>query len=90
MLKFLLLNDMPLDCLNEPPIHAFLTIGMGTDDYPVEQAINVAKIIEENSVMRINERDSQGQTIFDRFEKLPETAKARLLPLREVLTEMGK
>lgn len=88
MLEFLLQSGMPLDCLHQPPIHEFLTLGIATDNYPVEQAIRVVEIIDRNGVMRINERNSQGQTIFDVLDRLPAKATAHILPLREALTKM--
>jgi len=38
MLEFLLESGLELQCLREPPLHAFLRFGIATDNYPIDRA----------------------------------------------------
>lgn len=82
MLDFLLIQGVRMDCLGEPPLHAFLAFGIAKDSYPVDQAIRVASVLIRH-VAAVDQRDSRGRTIFDllNLAKNP----SRVLPLRDAL-----
>jgi hypothetical protein len=84
MLDFLLENGMRIDCLQDPPLHAFLRYGIAASDYPVEQAARVAGVLVKHGAS-VNQRDSQGKSILDLIDAAKEPE--RMLPLREVLTD---
>lgn len=83
-LEFLLESGMRLDCLSEPPLQAFLRFGIATDNYPVDEAILVAEVLIRHGA-NVNQRDSQGKTIFDLLDQAKDTMRMR--PLREALSK---
>jgi len=82
-LDFLLENGLRLDCLGEPPLQAFLRSGIATDNYPVDEAIRVANVLIRHGA-NVNQRDSQGKTIFDVLDQAKGGYRVR--PLREALS----
>jgi len=89
ILEFLLKNGMQLGCLAEPPVMAFLRLGIATDHYPVEEAIKVAAVLAAIGVP-VRQPDSGGKTIFDLLEE-PDVAKhSHASKLREALLELEK
>jgi hypothetical protein len=86
MLEFLLDNGMRLDCLPEPPLHALLRFGIGTETYPIDQAIRVAEVLVKRGA-NVNQRDGQGKSIFDLLDQAPNAA--RVMPLRDALNKGG-
>lgn len=86
MLDFLLENGMRLDCLREPPLHAFLRFGVSTANYPVDQAIRVAKVLVRHGA-DVNQRDLQDQSIFDVLAQAKEPS--RVIALREALISVA-
>ena len=86
MLEFLLENGMRLSCLKEPPLQAFLAFGIATDNYPVDRAIRVAEVLVKNGAS-IDQRDSQGKSIFDVLDKAKSAASVAVL--KEALTKMA-
>jgi TonB family protein len=86
-LEFLLENGLRLDCLGEPPLQAFLGFGIATDNYPVDQAIRVAEVLINHGA-NVNQRDSQGKSIFDVLDQAKEPS--RLIALRDALVNLAK
>lgn len=87
MLNFLLENGVSLECIKQPPLHAFLKVHMAIDIYPIDQAIRVAEVLVRNGAL-VNQLDSQGETIFDALDHLPENAATNTLSLRKALLKM--
>jgi len=87
MLEFLLENGMQLNCLTEPPLHAFLYFGIATDGYSPDRAIRIAEVLVKHGA-RVDQRDSQGKSIFDLLDQ-PKWA-SRVAALRDALANLAK
>lgn len=68
LLDYLLKNGMSLDCLTEPPLHAFLIRGIALDSYPVESAVRVAEVLISHGAS-IYELNSEGRSILDELDE---------------------
>jgi hypothetical protein len=87
MLEFLLENGMQLGCLINPPLQQFLSMGITTDDYPIEQAIKVAEALVRHGA-NINQRDSQDKSIFDVLNRPDVISRPHAAVLKEALAKL--
>lgn len=71
VLELLMKRNLQLGCLAEPALHSYLRIGIAKEDYPVEQAIRVARILIMHGVS-LERRDSKGKTIIEALEQRAE------------------
>ncbi|MEQ1907566.1 MAG: protein kinase [Vicinamibacterales bacterium] len=76
MLKYLFEEGMRLDCLERPPLIAFLGVGIGTETYSVSRAVAVASILMRRGVQP-EARDSSGKTAIETLEAESKTAVMR-------------
>lgn len=83
-LEFLLDNGMNIACLKTPPLHAFLTTGISTKGYDVDEAVETARFLIARGA-RVSDRDQQGQTILERFGSLKPATQAQVRPLFQFL-----
>lgn len=85
MLEYLLDNGMPLNCLTEPPLHAFLRMGIAADGYPTERAIAVAEVLMKHGA-KVRQLDGQGKSILDVLGEAKDPS--RVAPLKEALSQL--
>lgn len=83
MLQYLLENGLSLACLQTPPLNLVLGQGIATKDYPVDQAIAVARILVPHGA-DVTAKDGQGRTVFDVLAPGDAT---RIAPLHAYLVE---
>ncbi len=87
MLQFLLENGMQLSCLTNPPLREFLIFGMALDTYPIDRAIKVAEMLIKHGVS-VDQRDSQGKSIFDILNEKDMASRPHVAVLREALIKL--
>ena len=88
LLEFLLENGMQLECLAEPPLHAFLRRGLASDNYPVDLAIKVAEVLVKHGAI-VKQQNLEGQSILDVLDDLPANAASRVAALKEALNKFA-
>ncbi|MBX3427942.1 MAG: TIR domain-containing protein [Hyphomonadaceae bacterium] len=90
MLEALFANGMTVDCVSRDgsAIVSFLTFGIETRDYSVQNAIITARILAAHGAP-INAADAAGQTIFNRIDSVRNNP-SRLTPLREELERLAQ
>jgi hypothetical protein len=87
ILEFLLGNGMQLSCLTEPPLLAFLRVGIATDSYPTDRAIRIAEMLVRSGAS-VDQRDSRGKSIFDLLDQ-PKWA-SHVAALRDAMAKLAK
>ena len=86
MLETLLDNGLQLGCLPGPPLESFLRMGIASESYPIERAIEVAEVLVKHGA-EVDQRDAQGKSILDILAD-PQWA-SRVAPLRAALVSMA-
>lgn len=87
VLELLLQNGLRLNCLKEPPLQEFLMMGIAREDYSVENATKIARILVGRGA-EINEVNSHGKSIFDLLDG-EDPSRSRFMVLRDTLDKLS-